>query len=77
MFPLIEFGQRNIDLQYVSTQAGKFQLAKFLLKLESGTHCDQVMKRPAEGMQFRNLKMKSFRLEPLNPNEMGIFGIDG
>lgn len=52
-------------------------MTKFMMSFESGKHFDMETKRPAEGFKFDYAKVKSFRLEALDPREPGIFVIDG
>ena len=53
------------------------QLTKYLLSSDSGSHFDIEQGKQAAGFDFDFQKVKSFRIEPLDPNEPGIYGIDG
>lgn len=64
-------------MQTLNEEAGRIQLAKYLISADSGSQFNLENKLPADGFKFKHNKIKSFRLEPLDPNQPGIFGIDG
>lgn len=57
-----------IDMQTVMQEAGRAQLTKYLLSSDSGSHFDLANHQPAQGFNFNYNQIKSFRLEPLDPN---------
>ena len=76
--PLIKQQEELIDLQYITSEQGRFQLAKYLLASDNGDHFDKEKRTIKEGYNFDYHKIKSYRLEPLGEgNARGVFGIDG
>ena len=75
--PSVKVEDTLLDMQLLNEQSGRFQLAKYLLSSDSGDHFNTETKAPAEGFEFMHRKVKCLRLEPLNPAQMGVFGIDG
>lgn len=55
-------------MQTLREESGRFQLAKYLMVSDSGTHFDFEHQKQKEGYNFDYHKVKSFRLEPLDPN---------
>ena len=48
--------------------------------MNDGTHFDLEQQRPAEGFNIIHEKVKSFRLEPLqpiDPKNISVFSVDG
>lgn len=64
-------------MQVMKHEAGKYQLFKYLISSDSGTQFNLEEQRPADGYNFIHRKIASFRLEPLDPNQPGLFCIDG
>lgn len=77
MAPLLKQDEHYIDMQVLRHQNGRYQLLKYLISSDSGSQFDLQQEQPAAGYEFMYRKITSFRLEPLDPNQMGIFCIDG
>jgi hypothetical protein len=51
-----------IDMQFVTSDHGRWQLIKYLLSSSSGDHFDKEREVRKEGFEFDHSKIKSFRL---------------
>jgi hypothetical protein len=51
-----------VDMQFSTEEQGRWQLAKYLLSADSGSHFDREKGHPKEGYNFGYGKVKSYRL---------------
>jgi hypothetical protein len=63
--PLLKVEDEAIDMQFITSEHGRWSLIKYLLNSSNGDHFDKEKGTPKEGYNFGYNKVKSYRLEPL------------
>ncbi|KAL4470090.1 hypothetical protein ABPG72_008749 [Tetrahymena utriculariae] len=66
-----------MDLQYLESSKGWGQLVKYALTFQSGSHFDKKTQLPAQGQKFTYKKIKAFRLQSVNQQDLGLLSVDG
>ncbi|EDK31399.2 diacylglycerol kinase (macronuclear) [Tetrahymena thermophila SB210] len=66
-----------MDLQYLESSKGWGQLVKYALNFQSGSHFDKKTQLPASGQKFTYKRVKAFRLQSVNQQDLGLLSIDG
>jgi hypothetical protein len=51
-----------VDMQFLTEELSRWQLTKYLLSADSGSHFDREKGGPKEGFDFGYGKIKSYRL---------------
>ncbi|EAR84842.1 diacylglycerol kinase (macronuclear) [Tetrahymena thermophila SB210] len=76
-FPLAVVDDGLFDLIYLTNEQSRFQMIKTALALDNGSFFDKEKQTVAKGYDLKYQKVRSIRIEPINPSKSGLYSIDG